>query len=227
MYCISFGRIITGGKQLNNRSEKTLRLVQLALFSAIIMIMAFIPYLGYIPLGFMNATIIHIPVILGALLLGPKMGAVLGTIFGLTSLLNNTLNPNITSFVFSPFYTAGGIHGGLNSLIVCFVPRILIGIVAYFIFRFILKLLKNKKGAKIIAFAGAGVAGSLTNTLLVMNGIYFLFGTSYSEAKGIAADALYGLILTVIGTQGVPEAIVAGILVTGIGQVLIKVKYTE
>jgi uncharacterized membrane protein len=86
---------------MNNRSEKTLRLVQLALFSAIIVIMAFVPYLGYIPLGFMNATIIHVPVILGALFLGPKLGAILGFVFGLTSLINNTLNPNLTSFVFS------------------------------------------------------------------------------------------------------------------------------
>jgi uncharacterized membrane protein len=227
MYCISIRRIITGGKKLNNRSDKTLRLVQLALFSAIIMIMAFIPYLGYIPLGFMNATIIHIPVILGALFLGPKLGAVLGFVFGLTSLLNNTFNPNITSFVFSPFYTAGGIHGGIKSLLVCFVPRILIGIIPYFIYRFLINLLKEKRAAKTIAFAAAGISGALTNTLLVMNGIYFLFGSNYSEAKGVAADALYGLILSVIGTQGVPEAIIAGILVTSIGQVLFKIKRVE
>ncbi len=212
---------------MNNRSKKTLKLVQLALFSAIIIVMAFIPYLGYIPLGFMNATIIHIPVILGALFLGPRMGAVLGFVFGLTSLLNNTFNPNITSFVFSPFYTAGGIHGGIRSLLVCFVPRILIGIIPYYVYRLIVKLMKEKKAAKTVAFAAAGVAGALTNTLLVMNGIYFLFGSSYSEAKGIAANALYGLILSVIGTQGVPEAIIAGILVTSIGQVLMKLKHSE
>lgn len=209
---------------MNNNSEKTLGLVELALFSAIILTMAFVPYLGYIPLGFMNATIIHIPVILGALFLGPKKGAILGGIFGLTSLLNNTLNPNVTSFVFSPFYTVGGIHGGVKSLVICFVPRILIGIVSYYVYRFMIKLMKKKKASRTIAFATAGVVGSLTNTLLVMNGIYFLFGTSYSDAKGIASDALYGLILTIIGTQGVPEAIVAGILVATIGEVLFKIK---
>lgn len=212
---------------MNNRSTKTLSLVQLALFSAIIIIMAFVPYLGYIPLGFMNATIIHIPVILGALLLGPKMGAVLGFVFGLSSLINNTLNPNLTSFVFSPFYTAGGIHGGIRSLIVCFLPRILIGVVPYFVYLLIRKIMKQKKTAKTIALAAAGVSGALTNTLLVMNGIYFLFGSSYSDAKGIATDALYGLILTIIGTYGIPEAIIAGILVTAIGQVLFKIKHIE
>lgn len=207
---------------MNNRSKKTLELVQLALFSAIILIMVFTPYLGYIPLGFMNATIIHIPVIIGSLFLGPKNGAILGFIFGLTSLFNNTFNPNLTSFVFSPFYTIGGIHGGIRSIIVCFVPRILIGIVAYYVYNLIIKLMKNKNSSRTIAFAVAGVSGALTNTILVMSGIYFLFGTSYSDAKGVAADALYKLILTVIGTQGIPEAIVAGVLVAAIGQVLYK-----
>lgn len=208
---------------MNNTSKKTLGLVQTALFAAIIFIMAFTPYLGYIPLGFMNATIIHIPVILGSLFLGPKRGAVLGGIFGLTSLLNNTFNPNLTSFVFSPFYTMDGVSGGIKSLIICFVPRILVGIVPYFVYKLLKKCMKEKSGSTIVSFAAAGVCGSLANTLLVMPGIYLLFGESYAQAKGLAADALLGVILTVIGTQGVPEAIVAGVLVMAIGQALLKV----
>lgn len=210
-------------ERISNRSEATREMVITALFAALIMVMAFTPYLGYIPLGFMNATIIHIPVIIGAIFLGPKKGAFLGGIFGLTSMLNNTFNPNLTSFVFSPFYSAGEMHGNVASVIVCMVPRILIGVIAYYVFRIVNKLLKNRKGSKVIAFATAGVAGSLTNTLLVMNGIYFLFGESFASAKEVAADALYGIILTVIGTQGIPEAIVAGILVATIGKVLSNV----
>ena len=113
-------------------------MVLTALFVAIIIAMAFIPYLGYIPLGFMNATTIHIPVILGALFLGPKRGAFLGGVFGLTSMINNTfINPSITSFVFSPFYSIGQVHGSFSSIIVCFVPRIMIGVVAYYVFRIV------------------------------------------------------------------------------------------
>lgn len=66
------------------RNNKTAELVLTALFAAIIIIMAFTP-LGYIPLVVINATIIHIPVILGALFCGPKKGGFLGFIFGLTS----------------------------------------------------------------------------------------------------------------------------------------------
>ena len=209
---------------MNNKNTSTLKLVQLALFIAIILIMAFVPYLGYIPLGFMNATIIHIPVIIGALFLGPKSGAILGFVFGLTSLYNNTFNPNITSFVFSPFYTAGGVNGGLRSIIVCFLPRLLIGIVAYYTYKLIIKKAGNKSKSRTLAFTVAGVLGSLTNTTLVMSGIYFLFGSSYSAAKGVAENTLYKIILTVVGTQGVPEAIVSGIIVTAVGQVLYKAR---
>ena len=101
--------------------KKVLGLVQAALFAALIIIMAFTPFLGYIPLGFTRATIIHIPVIIGALTLGPKKGALLGFVFGLTSLINNTMNPTVTSFVFSPFYSLGEINGGIGSIIICFI----------------------------------------------------------------------------------------------------------
>lgn len=208
---------------INNRNTKTLELTQLGIFTAIMLIMAFVPYLGYIPLGFMNATIIHIPVILGALFIGPRAGAILGFVFGLTSLYNNTFNPNITSFVFSPFYTASGVNGGIRSLIICFVPRILIGVVAYYSYRLIIKNFGNRPKTRTIAFAVAGVAGSLTNTILVMSAIYFLFGESYATARNISVDVLYKVILTVIGTQGIPEAIVAGIIVTIVGKALYKV----
>ena len=89
-------------------------MVQTAIFGAIIVIMAFTPFLGYIPLGFTRATIIHIPVILASLLLGPKKGAGLGFLFGLTSFINNTMNPTVTSFVFTPFYNLGEFSGGIK-----------------------------------------------------------------------------------------------------------------
>lgn len=208
---------------MKDKAMKTKELVLTAMFTAIIIAMAFVPYMGYIPLGFMNATIIHIPVIIGAIVLGPKKGAFLGAVFGLTSMINNTFNPNLTSFVFSPFYSIGDMHGNFASIIICMVPRILIGVVAYYVYKGIMKLFQNKKQGSIFGLAAAGIAGAMTNTLLVMNGIYFLFGNSYAAAKGIAADALYGVILGVIGTQGIPEAIVAAVLVTAIGKALLVV----
>lgn len=211
---------------MNTGNEKTLGLVQVALFTAIIFVLAMVPGLGYIPLGVIRATTIHIPVIVGSIVLGPKKGAVLGGMFGLTSLINNTISPTVTSFVFSPILAMemGGMGSALMSFVICFIPRILIGIVPYYVYGGIRRVMKKEKGSLTAALAAAGVAGSMTNTLLVMNLIYFLFGEQYAAAKDMAYEALYGSILVIIGTNGVPEAIVAAVLVTAIGQVLIKSK---
>ena len=127
-----------------NTSVKTRNLVMTAVIAAIIILMAFVPYVGYINLVVIKATVIHVPVIIGSVLLGPKKGAFLGFIFGATSLVNNTFNPSLLSFAFSPFYSGGN----LWSLVICFVPRILVGVVPYFVHRGIMKLAKEKKGAQ-------------------------------------------------------------------------------
>lgn len=197
-------------------------LVQISLFTAIIFIMAFTPFLGYIPLGATRATIIHIPVILGSLLLGPKKGAILGLMFGLTSFINNTINPTATSFVFTPFYSLGGAQGNLFSLVVCFVPRILIGIVPYYVNRLFLKLSKQEGSGTVLSLTLSGLAGALTNTILVMGFIFLFFADSYAAANNTTVAGLYYFILSIIGLQGVPEAIVAAILTVAVGKVMLK-----
>lgn len=209
---------------MNTQSEKIRSMVQLALLGAIIIVMAFTPFVGYIPLGFTRATIIHVPVILGSLLLGPKKGAMLGTLFGITSLISNIMTPTLTSFVFSPFYTLGSTHGNFFSLIICFVPRILVGIVPYYVYRLFQKLCKRSKKGQYVSLTLAGLAGSLTNTLLVMNMIFLFFSDGYAEAKEVTVDALYGVILSVIGINGVPEAIVAAIITATLGKVLLSLQ---
>ena len=201
-----------------NSENKTRNLVLAAVFVAIIIIMSFTP-IGYIPLGFMNATIIHVPVIIGAILLGPKYGGFLGLVFGLTSLWKNTYMPLPTSFVFSPFIKIGEYGGNFWSLVICLVPRILVGIVAYYIYKAVLKAKIGKK----TAILAAGVAGSLTNTLLVMNLIYVCFGKEYGAAAKGLTDGIYSVILGIICINGIPEAIVAGVLSVAVTQALFKV----
>lgn len=138
------------------KNEKTYELVLTALFTAIIIIMAFTP-LGYIPLVVINATVIHIPVILGALFLGPRKGAFLGFVFGLTSFINNTFKAATASaFVFSPVLAANvvGISGIFKSLYICFVPRILVGVIPYFVYILIRDLLKGEKKLRRIVING-------------------------------------------------------------------------
>ncbi|MBR5474830.1 MAG: ECF transporter S component [Lachnospiraceae bacterium] len=203
-----------------NINKKTQKMVLTAVLAAVIIVMASVPVLGYIPLGIINATTLHIPVIIGGILLGPKAGGILGCVFGLTSLITNTTTPNATSFCFSPFIQVGEFGGNIWSLVICLVPRILIGIVAYWVYRGFKWLLKNKGDS--INMIAAGVAGSMTNTLLVMNLIYLFFGESYAAATGRAYEVLYAAILGIIATSGLAEAIVAAILTTAICKVMRK-----
>lgn len=208
----------------------TMSMVQVAIFGAIICIMAFTPFLGYIPLGFTRATIIHIPVIIASLLMGPKKGGALGFLFGLTSFINNTINPTATSFVFTPFYSLGDVSGGIGSVIICFIPRILVGIIPYFVYKLILKLSSEEtrnRGVSNIGLILAGISGALINTLLVMNLIYVFYGDAYIAASKKAVSLGYMVILSIIGINGVPEAVVAGILTLCIGKVLLRKNVRE
>jgi uncharacterized membrane protein len=227
-----------------NQSKKTVQMVLAGVMTALIIVMSSVPFLGYIPLGVINATIIHIPVIIGAILLGPKYGAFLGLVFGMTSIIKNTFQPNLTSFVFSPFYQMGEYGGNFYSVIISLVPRILIGVVAWAVYQGLRKLLsghrsdtqktdnisadskkkmaQKRKTGETVALAVAGVAGSLTNTLLVMHMIYFFFGESYLIAGGKVYESVYGAILAIIIGAGVPEAIVSGVLTVAICKVMLR-----
>lgn len=207
--------------QVYQNKEKIRKMVLTAVFTAIIFVMANVPFLGYIGIGNISATTLHIPVIIGAILLGPKYGAFLGFAFGLSSFISSTFQPGITSFVFTPFAPIG--HGNFWSLVICFVPRILIGLVSYYVYEACVKLVKGSLARKEVpALLAAGITGSLTNTILVLGGIYVFFGAQYAETLNIGG-ALYLVIMMIVLTNGVPEAIVAAILTLAIGKVLLRV----
>lgn len=199
-------------------SNRTKTLVQFSFFVAIIFLLAF-SQIGFIQLGFIKATIIHIPVIIGSLVFGPKLGAGLGFFFGLTSLISNTFTPVVSSFAFSPFIPVPGTgEGSLLALIICFVPRILVGVVPYYVFKFLKKYIKRESNA--IPYVVSGVVGSMTNTLLVMHLIYFMFKEAYATVQDVAPKFVYKIIAGIIAMNGIPEALVAGVITVGVCKVL-------
>ncbi len=171
-------------------SKKTFEMVLTALFTAIIIIMAFVPYLGYINLVVIKATLIHVPVIIGSIVLGPKKGGFLGFVFGCTSLINNTFNPSLLSFAFSPFYSVGEIGGNFFSVIICFVPRILVGVVPYFVYVGNKKLCK-KKQPRLDCTSDCLVQVHLQYAVLVMKLNYICYQFEFASAKNISLDAVY------------------------------------
>lgn len=210
-----------------NTSEKTAKMVLTSLLTALIFILAFVPFAGYIriPVLAIQVTTVHIPVIIGSIILGPKYGAFLGGCFGLTSLINNTAQPGITSFVFSPFIEVGeGLGGSPLSLIICFVPRILSGIVPYFVYIGMQKIMKKNRQPHPASLMISGVAGSMTNTLLVMGMIYLFFGKEWAAAKNIAYEAVLGIIGSVVLINGTIEAFIAAVFSSAVCLAILKTK---
>lgn len=193
-------------------------MVSVALMAAIVIVLANTP-LGMIQLPIIKATTVHIPVIIGAVLLGPSAGAILGAVFGICSLISNTMAPTLLSFAFSPFMSTSGIPGALKAIWVSVGCRILIGVAAGWLWILFARLKVNQ----IIALPIVGFVGSMVNTITVMGSIYLLFAQQYAEAKEVAVTAVWGLVMGTVTASGIPEAIAAAILVLALGKVLISV----
>ena len=203
-------------EELQLNQSKTKELVLLAMFIAIEIMLFIVPFLGFIPIGPLRATTMHIPVIVAAIVLGRKQGVIVGFVFGLLSLVLNTIQPTATSFIFSPF-----ISGNILSLFEAILPRMAIGYVAGTIYQ----ALKNKN--QFIAMIVSAFLGALTNTILVLGGIYVLFGVSYAKALGKSFSELLPYLLGIIATNGMLEAVVGTIIALALSKVLINVYRKE
>ena len=203
---------------MKTKKHDTRWMVSVALMAAIVIVLANTP-LGMIQLPIIKATTVHIPVILGAILLGPGAGAILGAVFGICSLVSNTMAPTLLSFAFSPFLRTTGIPGALKAIWISVGCRILIGVAAGWLWVLFTKIKLNQ----FIALPIVGFVGSMVNTVTVMGSIYFLFAQQYAEAKEVALTAVFGLVMGTVTASGIPEAIAAAILVLALGKVLVVV----
>lgn len=201
---------------MQTKKRDTHSMATLAMLCGVLMVMG-VTGIGFIPLPVIKATTMHIPVILGAVLMGPGAGAVLGGVFGLCSIWANTTTPGLLSFAFSPFMTTEGLTGALKSLWIALGCRILFGLVAGWMWRLCKKLLKQDYAALPVTAA----VSTICHTLFVMGSIYFLLAQQYAQAKNVAISAVFGLVMGTVTASGIPEAIVAAVLVTVIGKALL------
>ncbi|GAB6169406.1 ECF transporter S component [Clostridium carnis] len=181
--------------------EHVRKMVVVAMLSGISIFLG-VSGLGFIPLPLFKLTIMHIPVIIGAIIEGPIVGASIGLIFGLFSLYQNITAPT----VMSPFF---------YNPIVSLLPRMLIGIVAYYMY----VLLKNKFKNSKLAIGIAAICASLTNTIGVLGLIYLIYFQNYAEIlleKGtitsISTSTVTLGVLGIITTNGLPEAIFSALI---------------
>lgn len=152
---------------LSTKKFDTMRLAQVSMLVAVLIVMQ-VTGIGFILIPPVSITIMHIPVIVGAIILGPRYGALLGGIMGLSSLINATFRGvNPIDLAFSPFYS----NSPISSIIMCVGVRILIGLVAGLVFNFLKRLFKND----IIPTVAAAFLATLTNTTGVMLCLWLLF----------------------------------------------------
>ncbi len=201
--------------------KKTLRdtryMALLAMLCALLLVMG-MTGIGFIPLPIIKATTMHIPVILGAILLGPEAGGILGCLFGLCSVWVNTTTPGLLSFAFSPFMSTEGLAGVAKSLWIAVGCRILLGVLAGYLW----KLMKKITSQDYVALPVTATLSSIIHTFLVMGSIYFLLADQYAAAKNTALSAVFGLVMGTVVASGIPEAVAAAILVTVLGKALMN-----
>ncbi|WP_313963876.1 ECF transporter S component [uncultured Streptococcus sp.] len=185
--------------------RKQSSIAQIAIFFAIMLVLHLLSSVIFnlLPVP-IKPTIIHIPVIIASIIYGPRIGAVLGALMGVISVVTNTVVQLPTSYLFSPFVE----NGNINSLIIAMVPRILIGITPYFVY----KWMKTKPGLVL-----AGAVGSMTNTIFVLGGIFILFSSVYN-------GDIRAMLALVLSANSISEMIISALLTVAIVPALEKLK---
>lgn len=198
---------------MEKKKFSTKQFVEMALLTAIIVLLAFTP-IGYIRTLGLEITLIVVPVTVGAVTLGPAAGAVLGAVFGITSF--------IQCFGMSPF---GAVLLGINpfsTFIVCVVSRVLMGWLTGLIYQGLQKVKPVRKISVVIA----NLCGPLLNTFFFMGTLIGLFyQTEYIQglAESMGASNALAFVVAFVGVNGVVEAAVCFIVGSAVSKALLTV----
>ncbi len=175
--------------------KKTRSIVFMAVLMGLMLLFGFTP-VGYIPLPFAVITIMCLPVIIGTLVLGLKMGMGLSLVFILTSIAQLFMAPDALSQVALSENPAG--------YILCLViPRLLIPVAAWATARALNG--KMPRGGLFVASA----VGSLVNTFGYLLMVRALVFNALQAAYTLNAAGANALIWGVALTNGLPEAVIA------------------
>ncbi len=189
------------------KRQRTFQMVLSAMFIAMIILQSFVPFLGNIPLVALNITIIHITVIVGGIVLGPQVGFFLGFTWGVCSLLVAYTSANILSFMI------------FSNPLISILPRLLMGGLVALFYHKATKLIESDR----LRMAVTGFLGSIMNTVFVLSSIYLLMGNQYAELKGKTVAELPLFLMSVVMTNGVPEALAATVVTPIIASILVTI----
>ena len=179
-------------------------LTQLALLVAILLVLNYTP-LGYLQIGPLSASLLTVPVAIGAMTMNPMAGAILGGVFGATSFIQAVEGKSAMGAALFQVSPAG-------TFVVCFVARVLMGLCTALIFNALRKAMP--KNEKLACFLG-GLSAPVLNTVFFMGFLVLIFyNCDYVQnlvsVKGAANPFMFVVLL--VGVQGVAEFLVSGIL---------------
>ena len=193
---------------MNTQKNKTYRIAILGILSAFIIVQTFVPFLGNIPIPPLNPTIIHITGIVAAFVLSTKDGMLVGLVWGLARMVKAYTLP--ASPLDLLLWT---------NPVIAVVPRVMVGLVAGLVFHAFLKRKQEKVG-----MVTAAVLGSLTNTVLVLGFIALFYGNEYATALNVDPSNLLKVLAGIVATNGIGEAVAAGLIAPFIATALMKVR---
>ena len=193
-------------KEIGKSREQIRKMVVIAMLSGISIFLG-VSGLGFVTLPAFRLTIMHIPVIIGGIIEGPIVGALVGLIFGLFSMYQNFTAPGPVSFIFwNP--------------IIALVPRILVGVVAFYVYT----LLKNKLKKRKLSIGIAAVIATLVNTIGVLGFTYIFYLDRYATALGLSPN-IVGTTLIGIGlSNGLSEALLSAVITIPVVIGILKIK---
>ncbi len=192
---------------MNQSKFSTKYLVELALLVAIVLLMAFTP-IGYIKTLGLEITLIVVPVAVGAVVLGPAAGAILGGVFGVTSF--------IQCFGMSAF---GTVLLGINpvfTFLVCVPTRILEGLLTGYIYKGLRQTRLNAN----VSVTLANICCPILNTAFFMGTLVTLFAGTMREQFGMTK--VIPFIVGFVGLNGLVEALVCFVVGAGVSIALKK-----
>lgn len=190
------------------------QLTQFSLLLALEVILGVTP-LGLIMIPPVAVTLMHIPVIIGAIVMGPGAGMLLGGTFGIIAMIKATTTAvSPVDILFSPFLSGKP----LASIFICVVCRVLLGLFAGLLFRALNPLFKNNLWSIGISAIGA----TILHTIMVLGSLWLFFSPVLQEALGASASGI-GLILgTIFSLNGGLEILAAAVIAVPVCKALLK-----
>ncbi len=196
------------------KKNKIREMAQLAILIAIMLLFAFTP-LGYLKIGAIELTLMVLPVAIGAIVLGPAAGAILGGVFGLTSFIQCFGTSAIGVFLLgvNPFFT----------FLTCMVPRVLCGWLSGLLFRALHRIDRTR----IASYFAASLSTALLNTIFFMGAILLFFWHNDAflgqmSDWGIATESVWVFLVAFVGINGIVEAAVNFVVAAAIAKAVVR-----